>query len=121
MDTKGYSTSLLFGGDGYSGRKSKGAARQGDNADILKRMEKLERANKAKIDPTPRYSPERHTSKKRSRGSRGKGKKRDTDLASPASSRAADKSATEGKVCAKYNKGKRPLSRYRKPANKLPN
>ena len=103
VDTKGFSTSLLFGGDGYAGRKSKGAARGGEGADLVKRMEKLEKANKARGDPSPVYSPERG-GRKRGRNNR-KGKKKDSDLASPSSSRAADKPGTEGKVCAKYNKG----------------
>lgn len=110
VETAGYSASLLFGGDGYSGRKSKGAARIEDTSATIRRVERLEKDfAKSRRDSSPgrrrspdRRSPDRRRSPPRETSRRRK-KKKASDLASPTRSRDEKKASEE--LCPKFNRG----------------
>ena len=108
VDTQGYTSSLLFGGDGYSGRKSKGAARIEDTHAVVKRVEKLEKERHR--DPSPRRrspvkdrSPDRRSSSSKKKN-KGKGHQKKSDLVDRASPRARDEGKKE-EYCPKFNRG----------------
>ena len=100
VDTAGYSSSLLFGGDGYSGRKSKGAARIEDTQAVVKRVEKLEAA-KHRTSPRRRSPARDRTPDRRSGSSKKKKSKKKSDLVSP---RAREENK-EKEFCPKFNRG----------------